>query len=315
MKLPSLAAAHLERRPGEPAAALLRAAEAWPEQHRGSQLAAILQTAGRQPPRFVVAATQHDERAAALPLAAILAESLPGRSAVVMSPQIDRSLDEPARNNLARELLLTLDSILRQQGVILAQALTAGHDDPASAWFLAAGYRNAGDLLYLSADLTAAEPPLRLPLIGSLQLIPHPPADFARWIPLVERTYVNSLDCPAVDGLRPTRDVLIGYQDIGRPRDDWWLIVQHEGEDIGCLLLADHHPANHAELVYMGVILEMRGRGWGVHLAHQARQIAAASGAEHLILSVDAANTPALRHYQTAGFRFWEQRTIWIKSL
>jgi ribosomal protein S18 acetylase RimI-like enzyme len=115
--------------------------------------------------------------------------------------------------------------------------------------------------------------------------------------------------------LRPTREVLLGYREIGVQRNDWWFIARYDGRDIGCLLLADHRPAAHAELVYMGLIPEMRGRGWGVFLAHQAQLIAASSGVERLILAVDAANLPALRHYQAAGFQFWEQRTVVVKSI
>lgn len=231
-----------------------------------------------------------------------------------MPPQVEAVLGSGIRDEIAVALLRSLERILQSHGVLLAQGLTKDRAGPESAWYEIAGYRDAGDLLYLSADLLHLGPQ-RPPLLGPLHLCPHSPDDHLRWIPIVEQTYLHSLDCPIVDGLRPTSDVLIGYRDIGIPRDDWWFIVQHEGRDVGCLLLADHGAANHAELVYMGVIPEARGRGWGVFLAQEARRLAAAAGAEHLILSVDAENRPALRHYQAAGFRFWEQRTIWIKSL
>ena len=316
MKLPPLASAPLDHPPGEPSAALRRAAEAWPESGRSSQLQTILRAAGLIPPRFVLAATSPNVEPSDLPLAAVLAECLPGRSAVVMAPQIEATLAEQTRHELAVELLRALEQILQVAGVLLAQGLTANREDPASAWFQAAGYRDAGDLLYLSADLSETLlQPVRPPLFGPLELLAHPLSDFDRWVPLVEQTYLHTLDCPAVDGLRPTRDVLIGYRDIGQPRDDWSFIVQHAGRDVGCLIIADHRETAHAELVYMGLIPETRGRGWGVFLAQEAQRIAAAAGASHLVLSVDAANRPALRHYQSAGFRFWEQRTIWIKGL
>lgn len=316
MKLPSLAAAPLETRPGVPSVALLRAAAAWPETSRDGQLATVLKSAQQTPPRFVLLAAAADATTDSLPLAAVLAECLPGRTSVVTPPQVAGNLNPEDQSLLARELLLALESQMIAEGTLLAQAITPTRTDEATARFLAAGYALAGDLLYLGADLSLKIPHY-LPgnLLSPLELIPHSPADFERWIPLLDHTYRHSLDCPAVDGLRPTRDVLIGYRDIGRPRDDWWFILRHSGRDVGCLLIADHSPAKHAELVYMGLVPEMRGRGWGVFLAQQARQIAVASGAEYLVLSVDAANTPALRHYQSAGFQFWEQRTILIKSL
>jgi ribosomal protein S18 acetylase RimI-like enzyme len=215
---------------------------------------------------------------------------------------------------LARELLFAMDGILIEQGTLLAQALTLSRSASATNVFLAADYRRIGDLLYLAATLDQDHELLSAPPRVAIELVRHSPADVDRWIPLIDQTYLQTLDCPAVDGLRPTRDVLAGYLDIGRPRNDWWFIVQYEGRDVGCLILADHHPAQHAELVYMGLIPDVRGRGWGVFLAQEARRIAAQSGAEQIVLSVDAANTPALRHYQSAGFRFWEQRTILVKA-
>jgi ribosomal protein S18 acetylase RimI-like enzyme len=305
----------MELSPGVPSPAFRRAAEAWPESERHSQVAAVLAQV-RRGPRFFVVATAELQSADELPLGAVLVECLAGRAAVVMTPRVDSSLAASEQNHLACELLRALDDTLREQGILLAQALTERREHPATAIFLSAGYFIASDLLYLGADLAGAAE-RRIPgiPIQPIELLAVSPDDFERWIPLIEQTYEKTFDCPAVDGLRPTREVLLGYREIGLPRNDWWFIARHAGQDIGCLLVADHRPAAHAELVYMGLIPEMRGRGWGVFLAHQAQLIAASSGAERLILAVDAANLPALRHYQAAGFQFWEQRTVLVKAI
>ena len=269
---------------------------------------------GSEVPRFVLMEIPSGANDA-LPHGAVLAECLPGRAAVVMAPQVATTGSSLDRETIERALLLALEDALREQHVVLAQALTTSRVSPTTHAFLSAGYRIAGDLLYLTADLTE---PRDIPAPGApcaLELVCHSPDDSARWIPLIDHTYVKTLDCPAVDGLRATSDVLAGYRDIGRPRDDWWFIARHEGQDVGCLILADHHPAHHAELVYMGLIPEIRGRGWGVVLAREAQSIAAQSAAQQLVLSVDAANTHAICHYQAAGFQLWEQRTILIKPL
>jgi ribosomal protein S18 acetylase RimI-like enzyme len=311
MKQPEISRAPFTSPGGGPSPALLRAAEAWGEAERGPQLAAVLKTAACEPDRFVLASTT-GSNAGNLPAGAVLAECLPGRAAVVMMPQVAAAED---RAQCGTALLLGLDEILLEHQTLLAQALTIDRSEEGTRPFLNARYSIVGDLFYLAANLVdaislrASFPPYPVDLIA------HPPGNEERWIPLIEETYLKSLDCPAVDGLRPTRDVLAGYRDIGTPRDDWWFIARHEGRDVGCLILADHAPAKHAELVYMGLIPDVRGRGWGVYLAEQAKRIAVQSTADQLVLSVDAANVPALRHYQTAGFRFWEQRTILIKSL
>ncbi|WP_254507828.1 GNAT family N-acetyltransferase [Anatilimnocola floriformis] len=279
-------------------------------------MAAVLEHIRRVPSRFIAVATVEPREANQLPLGAVLVECLPGRAAVVMTPQIDALLPVSQRDELASALLLALDGVLQQQKILLAQALTERREHPTTAIFQAAGYRVASDLLYLAADLTGAAN-RRIPgfPIQPLELVAVSHDEDARWIRLIEQTYEKTLDCPAVDGLRPTRHVLQEYRDIGVPRTDWWFIARYNSEDIGCLILADHRPAAHAELVYMGLTPDMRGRGWGVHLAHQAQLIAATSGAQHLVLSVDAANLPALRHYQTAGFKFLEQRTVLVKAI
>jgi ribosomal protein S18 acetylase RimI-like enzyme len=311
MKQPQISRAPLAASSGGPSPALLRAAEAWREAERATQLAAVLKTAPCEPARFVLASTM-DNDATKLPAGAVLAECLPGRAAVVMMPQVGEPQE---RCQLGTALLLGLDQILLEHQTLLAQALTIDRSDEGTRPFLNARYSIAGDLFYLAANLAdPISPRAGLPPYP-LDLVAHSPGDDERWIPLIEETYHKSLDCPAVDGLRPTRDVLAGYRDIGQPRKDWWFIARHDGRDVGCLILADHAPAKHAELVYMGLIPEVRGRGWGVYLAEQAKRIASQSSAEQLVLSVDAANLPAWRHYQAAGFRFWEQRTILIKSL
>ena len=42
------------------------------------------------------------------------------------------------------------------------------------------------------------------------------------------------------------------------------------------LLLADHPKARHWELMYMGLVPEVRGRGWGRQIARYAQWLAAA---------------------------------------
>lgn len=324
MKLPEIAPADPQNDHGSASAALLLAAEAWTSATRPHQLDLVLRSLHHSPPRFLLVAASDQESLQGV----VLAECLPGKSAVVMTPQLipDRAADD----SLARDLLAHLEQSLQAGQTLLAQALTAKRNDVAARRFLAAGFEFASDLLYLVADCPApllAEPHQDEDDALPFQIVAHPPQDVARWGELLERTYIDTLDCPAVEGLRPMADVLAGYRDIGRARGDWWFIARHDGQDVGCLLLAEHgssDPASvdptsfdhaQAELIYMGIAPEARGQGWGYHLAREAQRIAQSSGCRQLILSVDADNAPALRHYLAAGFRIWEQRVIWIKSL
>ncbi|WP_425614504.1 GNAT family N-acetyltransferase [Anatilimnocola sp. NA78] len=307
MKLPEITVEALQQSTAEPSEALQLASTAWSVAERSVQIAAVLRTAGQQPPRFKLVAARENGKL----VGTVLAESLPGRSAVVMAPQV---IAEPvSRGAIAVSLLQAMNRALQAEGVLLAQALTPKRSDEVTQQFIAAEYHLAGDLLYLAADLDDLPTPEAS--IAEFHLVSHDPTDIPRWAAILERTYIGTLDCPAVDGLRPTAEVLKGYRDIGRPRDDWWYLARFQGRDVGCLLLAEHGEVPQVELVYMGLVPEVRGRGWGLQLVQHAVELAKSNQARHLLLSVDADNAPAIHHYHTAGLRIWEQRAIWIKSL
>ena len=74
------------------------------------------------------------------------------------------------------------------------------------------------------------------------------------------------------------------------------------GVDVGCLLIADWPQNDQWELIYMGVVPEARGRGYGVAVVRQAQWLAGCAGRQRLVLAVDTANEPAMRVYAAAGF-------------
>ena len=115
------------------------------------------------------------------------------------------------------------------------------------------------------------------------------------------------------DGVRNIEDVINGYENTGVFRSENWLIVHGDGKDVGVLLLADHPKAGHFELMYMGLVPEARGRGWGRQIAEHAQRMVRRAGAARIVAAVDAANTPALRMYQMAGFDIWDRRTVYVR--
>jgi ribosomal protein S18 acetylase RimI-like enzyme len=88
-----------------------------------------------------------------------------------------------------------------------------------------------------------------------------------------------------------------------------------EGRDVGVLLLADHPRAGHWELMYMGLVPEARGHGWGRHIARHAQWLARCAAVERIVLAVDAANRPALAMYERAGFAEWDRRSVFVRIL
>ena len=69
------------------------------------------------------------------------------------------------------------------------------------------------------------------------------------------------------------------------------------------------------ELVYMGLVPEVRGHGWGLELVRRAQGIAGRCGRERLVLAVDAQNAPAVALYEAAGFVRWDERRAFMRQL
>ena len=240
---------------------------------------------------------------------AVAAQIVPGKVASITPPRI-RAVDRAGE--LAGRLLRELDAALYAAGIELAQTLLAPEDAVAAATLRAGGYEHAADLLYMGAELDCfPDSPLALPFeLGSL-----PAANENDLADLIEQTYIGTLDCPRIDGLRNTADVLAGYRAVGESGERLWRLVRAEGQVVGCLLLADHPATRQWEIVYVGLVPRVRGRGWGLELTRHAQWLARAAGCERLVLAVDAANEPAIRIYSSAGFRAWDRRGVWIKSL
>ena len=177
---------------------------------------------------------------------------------------------------------------------------------------LAAGFQHVSDLLYLVclADDFPTHPPC-----PELQFEPYSPALHARFAQLVDATYEDTLDCPAVNGVRDVDDVLQGYRATGHFSPKRWFIVRHQGEEIGCLILTDYPEHATWELIYLGLLPAARGRGWGVGIVRHALWLAGQASRNRLVLAVDAANEPALRMYAAAGFQAWDQTSVYIRVL
>jgi ribosomal protein S18 acetylase RimI-like enzyme len=241
----------------------------------------------------------------------VVAQILPGNVASIVPPRV-RILD-PA-GELPRRLLTQLDTELRAMGVELAQTLLAPDDAAAAAMLRLGDYEHAADLLYLASESDAfPDAPLALPF--ELRPWRDQSNDASSLIDLIDQTYIGTLDCPRIDGLRKTADVLAGYRAVGESTDRLWQVVQAAGQPVGCLLLADHPATRQWEIVYVGLVPAVRGRGWGLELTRHAQWLARAASCERLVLAVDAANEPAIRIYSLAGFRAWDRRAVWIKPL
>ena len=277
----------------------------WPPAERQSQAATLI--AGLHSGKdgeFVIL----EARRAGQLVGAALAQALPGRAAVVWAPQLVGGEEK----EIGLLLLAELQRRLAAAEIHVAQSLVIAENAAEAELFQTAGYQLVGELVYMACE--AARFP-RLPPAITLTTEAYTRADDARLARIIDATYERTLDCPLVNGLRETSDVLDGYRAVGQPRPDLWQFLRQESEDVGCLLLAAHAAQRQWELVYLGLAPAARGRGLGLALTQLALWMAGREGAQRMVLAVDSANRPALDLYQTAGFVPCDSRRAWVLSL
>ncbi len=225
-----------------------------------------------------------------------------GQTAVVWLPAIS----SPA----AVALLQALSNYLDERGVSLAQFLVGADEEVSPDFLAAADFQKLARLAYLTADNRLF--PTKQPS-GQLHFQPHADANPERLGELLLRTYQDSRDCPQLNGVRTSSDVLEGYREQGTFAPERWFIVQREGRDVGTLILTNHEYFGNWELVYMGLVPETRGAGLGRQILDFALWQARLGGAQRLVLAVDEANQYAREMYERAGFVAWDYRTVYAR--
>jgi len=290
---------------------LALAARAWPESERAAYWQAIKGNLAAGNSRSIILLAARDAERL---LAAQVGQVMAGKAAVVWQSAIEVG-DSLQRASIARQLFTRMTHELAGEGACLAQSLLAPSDDQGAALFSLGGFQRAAELLYLAADVAGTGETSQMPAEFPFQMQSFSDVDEARLPALIERTYLGTLDCPMLDGLRPTRDVLAGYKSIGQFDPTLWQIVRHGGVDVACLLLNVHPDVQHAEIVYVGLIPEVRGRGWGYLLARWAQSLAHERDCTRIVLAVDANNQPAINMYSRADFFEFDRRVVWIRAL
>ncbi len=207
---------------------------------------------------------------------------------------------------LAEHVVLTLD----ETAVEMTQVLVSAGDSDIVRVLEHVEFRQLADLLYLTCE--SQRFPRERPT-ADVEFVCYDDAKRSRLVRLVEQTYEGTLDCTALNGVRQVDNVITGYQATGAYRPENWFIVRAGDADVGILLLADHPKAGHWELMYMGLVPEARGRGWGRQVTQFAQWQAGRANVERIVLAVDAMNDPALRMYRSTGFEIWDRRTVYVR--
>ncbi len=235
---------------------------------------------------------------------ALVCLPVPGASALVWPPGAVKEGREEIEDCLLRHAL----SSLRDRGAKLAQTLLAPEETSLAASLLRNGFADVTQLWYMRHDLNL--PPHCLATPTRLDYLPFDAA--ADFRDTLARTYVETRDCPEVNGIRTIDEVIQGHraQGVFDP-ERWWLAV-HNGQPIGVLMMTEMPESGDWEVAYMGVIPEARRLGFGREILLKALTEAYAADAPAVTLSVDARNEPAWHLYHGLGFEPYEQRAVYL---
>ncbi|GJM19886.1 MAG: hypothetical protein DHS20C14_20990 [Phycisphaeraceae bacterium] len=203
---------------------------------------------------------------------------------------------------------------------VLAQALP----EPGEVWAIraleSAGMTRVGELAYLSLRTGALDDlPEPGPLPEGVSVEPvgdlDDPVRHAALARALERSYVDTLDCPALCGVRETDDVIASHRSTGRFDPNRWWIIARDGSPEGCCLMTHCPEHRSVELVYIGISPALRGAGIGANVLVRSLRAVRDIDAAEVTCAVDRANAPALAMYDALGFGTFSDRVAFIRPV
>ncbi|MGN6366779.1 MAG: GNAT family N-acetyltransferase [Phycisphaerae bacterium] len=236
----------------------------------------------------------------------------PGRTAMLFGPGLSEH-PEAAKGTEAAIGAVLADA--REAGVVLVQSMMEPADAAGKTVFAAAGLSQLATLTYMERKPPVHAPAYTVP--ADVRILPYSAETHALFGEAIVRSYEQTLDCPALSGMREVEDIIAGHKGAGGHFDPqlWGLVVNGEGKALGCLLLGEIAARNCLETVYLGLVPEARGRGLGRVLMQRVLSIASRRGYEVTTLAVDAANAPAVGLYRRCGYVSVAQRVAMIRKL
>ncbi|MBN1766667.1 MAG: GNAT family N-acetyltransferase [Sedimentisphaerales bacterium] len=173
---------------------------------------------------------------------------------------------------------------------------------------LSVGFRHLTDLIYLSRSTQGyAE---TSPPINSIHWMTYNPDQHELFKTIISQTYHDSLDCPELENLRDMEDIMRSHKSAGSFDGRWWNMLFYHNEPAGVILINPLRTSDSMELIYMGLIPQMRHKGLGQVLLHKAMDCSQHCQVSAIVLAVDYRNHPALQLYKNFGFSEFVQRSV-----
>ena len=185
--------------------------------------------------------------------------------------------------------------------------------EQARRFFVAMGFQEIAELIYLQGPVPRhVKPP---EIAQTMRWIEYSDATHSLFAQAIQKTYVESLDCPMLSGLRDIEDVIVGHRATGQFEPHFWQVLADGSRPLGVVLLSRIAKSDAMELVYLGLAPEARHRGLGIVLMQNAMHMIQNDQRRRLSLAVDSRNNPALRLYYRFGMQQVATRWAMIRDL
>jgi ribosomal protein S18 acetylase RimI-like enzyme len=240
-------------------------------------------------------------------IAACLWVPTAGRTALFYTPQT------APRDVLAQasqvQCIMAAGMDARAAGMALAQVILTPDAEETAELYRRADFSDLATLLYMRRNRPLFKPSFELPPDFQLETYtPHRRGQFGQ---AIESSYIQTLDCPRLSGLRPMEDVIAGHQASAFDPSLWFLLTRN-GQNAGVLLMSHRRETAALELVYLGLVPSCRQMRLGSQLMKLVLQTAIQLQTAGIILAVDRANTPAVHLYRSLRFAQTAERQVLI---
>ena len=223
---------------------------------------------------------------------------------------------KPGREMQAGKLIDQYLKQMQASGIAQIQALVDANDVSAKLAMLYSSFRQVTTVKHLLFDLNLAVCGTDVPRLKQDFRV-RPACEFSRESvdQLVAKTFEATLDCPDLDGLRSSSEVVGGFLE-SKPWDEslpWWILCEG-AKPVGCSFV-NPHPKSIYELAYVGLVPSVRGQGLGRFLVESAIADCRRRGGEYLATAVDMQNWPAQDIYRSLCFSELRELGVWLPKV
>ncbi|MDP6637352.1 MAG: GNAT family N-acetyltransferase [Phycisphaerae bacterium] len=198
-------------------------------------------------------------------------------------------------------------------GMSLVQALIDPADSEQVAVLVDSGMMLLADLIYMSRNLLS-RPPEPKDARDDLTWRNYKQFTEAQLGEVILQSYTDSLDCPALRGVREMPDIIAGHKCSGAfCPEAWWIVgCGDQATPAGCILVNDSIRGPSADIIYMGVAREFRRQGLAGAMLDRAIAQASERNRQAVSVAVDTRNDHAIRVYEQSGFSEIHRRLAYV---